>query len=289
MKRDAIMGGLVGLGMGTLIGASLELADALNQPIKHQIDLWPGRRRQQVQGDGVDLVQHLGAQVVQRQGLGAGMNARGLEAARWTLLHSEGADMAADPAPWHDAVQGFINLMATCERGLARMQDQVRALGVAIQRAGVTSPDPRWRMARAAGQLYAQLRKRFQVLSDGFWQYAVPAASAPQQQRLQGEQLGAWQVVAVVAGVAVGVGAIAWAVVGYQDARALRDEIALQGQELQARLDAMRQGRTLQPSTLPTPRPTDPPPNSAGLPPEVIAAGAAIAVGLVGLQLSKES
>lgn len=59
--------------------------------------------------------------------------------------------------------------------------------------------------------------------------------------------------VLVVAGVALGVAAIAWAVAAYQYARNLREQTALAHQELSARVEASKEGRTLAPSTLPAP------------------------------------
>jgi hypothetical protein len=49
----------------------------------------------------------------------------------------------------------------------------------------------------------------------------------------------------------VGVAAIAWAIAAYQYAVHLREQTALVERELQARVEASEQGRTLQPSTLP--------------------------------------
>lgn len=66
--------------------------------------------------------------------------------------------------------------------------------------------------------------------------------------------------VLIVLGLAVGLSATAWAVSAWQYATQLREQTALASRELDARVAASREGRTLQPSTLPSP---PEPPNSS--------------------------
>lgn len=63
-------------------------------------------------------------------------------------------------------------------------------------------------------------------------------------------QLGAGPLL-IVAGLGVGVAAIAWAVASYEHAANLRDQTALFREDLAARVAASEQGRTLQPATVP--------------------------------------
>jgi hypothetical protein len=63
-----------------------------------------------------------------------------------------------------------------------------------------------------------------------------------------------------IGGLALGAAAIAWAVSAYEYAVNLREQTALAERELDARVAASRDGRVLQPSTLPPP---PPPPGGA--------------------------
>jgi LysM repeat protein len=67
-------------------------------------------------------------------------------------------------------------------------------------------------------------------------------------------QLGAGPLL-IVAGIGVGVAAIAWAVASYEHAANLRDQTALFREDLAARVTASEQGRTLQPATVAQPAP----------------------------------
>ena len=55
----------------------------------------------------------------------------------------------------------------------------------------------------------------------------------------------------VVAGIAFGIAAIAWAVASREHAKNLREQTALADKELTARVDASKEGRVLQETTLP--------------------------------------
>ncbi|MCA9488682.1 MAG: hypothetical protein KC621_02125, partial [Myxococcales bacterium] len=82
------------------------------------------------------------------------------------------------------------------------------------------------------------LEERYRVLAGGL---AAPPAA------VEGPP-----VLLVVAGVGLGLGAIAWSVAAYQYAVHLREHTALLEKELVARVEASREGRALQPSTVVT-------------------------------------
>ena len=97
---------------------------------------------------------------------------------------------------------------------------------------------------------FSAMSRRYYELAAGIYADAQPAST----------QVGVAPVL-VVAGVVLGVAAIAWAVAAHQYAKNLREQTALADRELTARVEASRQGRTLQPSTLPKPEDK----NGAGL------------------------
>jgi hypothetical protein len=131
-------------------------------------------------------------------------------------LAAYGEGILAGPERFRSRVEGFLRELSTARESLLR----VRALGV---------DDPRIR----------PLEERYQVLAGGL--VSPPAA-------VEGPP-----VLLVVAGLGLGIGAIAWAVAAYQYAVHLREQTALLEKELRARVEASKEGRTLAPSTL-TPR-----------------------------------
>lgn len=139
--------------------------------------------------------------------------------AAWQRLQQAGLVAYADqilaqPARFRAHVERFIAEL----RQVRTTLDHIRQLGV---------PDPR----------IGPLETRYAVL--------VAGLHADAEDRVEGPPL------LVVAGIAVGVAAIAWAIAAYQYAVHLREQTALVERELQARVEASEQGRTLQPSTLP--------------------------------------
>ena len=124
-------------------------------------------------------------------------------------------------------------ILAAPERFRARVEAFVRELGTARQSL---------QRIRALGVQDARidaLEKRYQVLASGL-RGTPDAFEGP-------------PVLLVVAGVGLGLGAIAWAVAAYQYAVHLREQTALLEKELVARVQASREGRTLAPSTLAKP------------------------------------
>lgn len=113
-------------------------------------------------------------------------------------------------------------------------------------------------------QNFSRMSVRYYELAAGVYADAQPANQA---------QVGAPPLL-VVAGVALGVAAIAWSVAAYQYAKNLREQTALADRELSARIDASREGRTLQPTTLP-----EPPKSSGGGMGWLLVGGLALAAG----------
>ncbi len=89
---------------------------------------------------------------------------------------------------------------------------------------------------------FSAMSRRYYELAAGIYAEAKPAST----------QVGVAPVL-VVAGVVLSVAAIAWAVAANQYAKNLREQTALADRELTARVEASREGRTLQPTTLPEP------------------------------------
>lgn len=89
---------------------------------------------------------------------------------------------------------------------------------------------------------FSRMSARYYELAAGVYADARPAQS----------EVGAPPLL-VVAGLVLGVAAIAWAVAAREYAKNLREQTALADRELTARVEASREGRTLQPTTLPEP------------------------------------
>jgi len=161
--------------------------------------------------------------------------------AGWKALSDQavaayGAAIQANPSAYVDKVTGFLGALTTSRETL----DRVRAK---LPNPPVTDAD------RAAWAKYEALDKRYHELAAGFYADARPADPATGI---------APAVVVVVGVVAVGLVGTAWAVAAYEYAVNLQDQTALAERELDARVVASQEGRTLQPSTLP------PPPNPEG-------------------------
>ncbi len=141
---------------------------------------------------------------------------------------------------------------------LAKVQAFVQALTdsrAALDRIAAKLPNPPVTPAdHAAVAQYQAMERRYHDLAAGFYGDATPApggATAPVP------STGAAPAVLIIGGLAVGAVGVAWAVAAYQYAVNLREQTALAERELDARVEASREGRPLQASTLP------PPPNPA--------------------------
>ena len=138
---------------------------------------------------------------------------------RWTRLYERaqrklGPAIRANPRRFQPMVERFIRVLADVQKRLGRMR-----------RAGVDK------------QKLKPLEARARLLRSGLF-------GAPRS--FEGPPL------LVIAGIALGVAAIAWAVAAYQYAVGLRERILLLERELEARVEASKEGRALQPSTLAT-------------------------------------
>ena len=142
---------------------------------------------------------------------------------------------------------------------LAKVQAFVQALTdsrAALDRIAAKLPNPPVTEAdRQAHANYQAMERRYHELAAGFYGDATPApggATAPVP------STGAAPAVLIIGGLAVGAVGVAWAVAAYQYAVNLREQTALAERELDARVEASREGRPLQASTLPPPpNPTD--------------------------------
>ncbi len=89
---------------------------------------------------------------------------------------------------------------------------------------------------------YMQLQGQYNAVAAGLMAHATPAQGT-----------GAVPVL-VVAGLAISVVGIAWALSAYEYAASLRDQVQLYREDLAARVAAAQQGLTLQPATVPAPQ-----------------------------------
>jgi LysM repeat protein len=138
-------------------------------------------------------------------------------------------------------------ILAAPETYRARVEGFVAALTASKQNLTWSRSQPLTAQDR---QQFDALSQRYNDLAAGFLSDAHGGESL---------QFGAGPLL-VVAGIGVGVAAIAWAVASYEHAANLRDQTALFREDLAARVVASEHGRTLQPATVPAPSapPTSP-------------------------------
>ena len=134
-----------------------------------------------------------------------------------------------NPAKYADKVVAFLTALQESRQHLDSMRAKLPSLP--------PSPDD-----RAIVDNYRALEARYNSIAAGFYADTRPAT----------EGVGVAPVI-IVAGLVVGVAAIAWSVAAYEYALNLREQTALADRELIARIDASKEGRTLAPSTLPPP------------------------------------
>ena len=125
----------------------------------------------------------------------------------------------------------------------------LQATRVHLQRIAAVLPRIADTAARAkAAQAFAVMMKRYQELAAGIYADAEQAKQAQSGK----PQVGAVIVpLLIVAGIVLGVAAIAWAIASREHAKNLRDQTALADHELTARVEASKEGRVLQETTLP--------------------------------------
>jgi hypothetical protein len=145
------------------------------------------------------------------------------------------ASIRANPLAYSDKVTGFASALADSRRNLD-------AIAAKLPNPPVTEADQK------AVADYQAMEKRYHEIAAGFYADAVPADQAGAAVPVIGVAP-----LVVVAELAVGVVAIAFAIVAYQYAVNLREQTALADRELTARIQASEAGRVLPPSTLPPP------------------------------------
>ena len=133
--------------------------------------------------------------------------------------------VAAKPSSFEAKVRAFLTLLRECKVNLERIAAQLPAL-------------PKNDAAKALIRRYQDMKALYDALVAGI---ALNATGDL--------ELGVVPVV-VVGTVALSAAGVAWAIAAYEYAAGLRDETALMATELEARVQAMKDGKTLQTSTL---------------------------------------
>ena len=100
-----------------------------------------------------------------------------------------------------------------------------------------------------AARVFAALYQRYHVLAAGI--YADDEQAKREQQGKKPEVSGFIIPLLIIGGIVLGVAAIAWAIASREHAKNLRDQTALADHELTARVEASKEGRVLQETTLP--------------------------------------
>ena len=164
--------------------------------------------------------------------------------AGWQALDAKASGLydaiVAAPETYRAKVEGFVAALTASKQNLTWIRAHEGHLSHQEQAS-----------ASALGQRYNDLAAGF--LSDVEGGEALQLSAGP---------------LLIVAGLGVGVAAIAWAVASYEHAANLRDQTALFREDLAARVVASEQGRTLQPATVPqnTTAPATPPTSGWSLP-----------------------
>ena len=157
---------------------------------------------------------------------------QGWKALNDQALRAYKAAIEADPTQFLAKIQGFMGSLDEAKANLQRFRARLPA-------------QPRTEAERKLIAIHDKLNQRYHDLAAGFYADAYPT-DQPSTGVVP-------LVVIVVAGIALGVAAVAWAVAAHEYAVNLREQTALADRELEARVKASEQGRTLQPTTLPEP------------------------------------
>lgn len=168
----------------------------------------------------------------------------------WKALSDQASQIYAkavevDPTGTLKKVEAFVAALSDSRAALDRMKAK-------LPNPPITEAD------RAAVAQYEALDKRYHELAAGFYDDAKPASTASSTPSGTGAPsnavsptMGAAPAMLIVGGLAVGAVGVAWAVAAYEYAVNLREQTSLAERELDARVEASRQGRALQPTTLP--------------------------------------
>ena len=179
--------------------------------------------------------------------------------AGWKALYDSAvaeyeAAITNNPEAYQAQSEAFVAELATSRGNL----DQVKA---ALHKEGKTAHNqPLW-------EQYQAMERRYHELASGFYQDAQPI--------IEGHV--GFVPLLVVGGLALGAGSIAWGVAAHEYAVNLREQTALAVKELDARIAASKEGRTLQASTLPPPPSID---LGAGASPLLLVGGLGLLGGL---------
>ncbi len=144
-------------------------------------------------------------------------------------MRAYGAAIQANPTRFVAQIQEFMGALEASRANLASFRARLPAR-------------PTNEGERRLIAIHDALDRRYHDLAAGFWSDAEPAR----------EGTGIAPIL-IVGGIVLGVAAIAWAVAALQYATNLREQTALADRELAARVEASREGRDLQPTTLPEP------------------------------------
>ncbi|MCB9765632.1 MAG: hypothetical protein H6739_38010 [Alphaproteobacteria bacterium] len=158
----------------------------------------------------------------------------------WQALEAQArqaydAAIRATPSAFQDRVAAFVAVLHSARGDLDLSRALVAKLPPGPEQAGEV-------------QRLQRLEERYHTLAAGLYSDATVAHQPA---------MGVAPVL-VVGGLAIGVAGTAWAVAAYEYAANLREQTALATEELSARVEASREGRPLQPSTLPAPPPPTP-------------------------------
>ncbi len=153
----------------------------------------------------------------------------------WKAMHRAalsrlGAAIKANPSKFKPHVEATLADLKAARTHLERIKAQIPRL-----------PDAASKRKYAA--VFQAGWKRYHELAAGLYADAEQA----QQPQLSGVVIP----LLVVAGIAFGVAAIAWAVASREHSKNLREQTALADHELTARVEASKEGRVLQETTLP--------------------------------------
>lgn len=177
-------------------------------------------------------------------------------------LFDDDETLEEDPEKHRETVEGYLALLGEIRQNLEEIQQRLSEKGPQSDK---------------LGELFRGYVQRYNSLTLGILRDARAEDPAALPRTF------GYAAALIVAGVALGVSAVAWAVVAYEEAEATRDQTALMLEDLRVRDQASREGRTLQTTTVDLPRPPD-----DALPLWPFAVGAAGAVGL-GFLLYKAS
>ena len=188
---------------------------------------------------------------------------KGWKALHDQALHAYKAAIEAEPTKYVEQIKGFMSAISDSRANLDRFRARLPA-------------QPSTEAERKLIAIHDALNRRYHDLAAGFYSDARPA----DQPATGAVPL----VIIVIAGIALGVAACAWAVAAHEYAVNLREQTALADKELVARVEASEQGRSLQPTTLPEPASEQAKKNAKGIG-VLLVGGLVLAAGAVAIPI----